>query len=317
MSVLENQGANLTRWGELTSVDIMTAPILFNRRLNKSELDIWMELVDSQTEFGYLNKEQASNFLCLEDTISFVSSVESEIIGGTVVYRDRTRLGMILASVVVKKESRETAAYSIIKSSLPFFKTVAIRDVDALVPNDPTQKRLGFPGTLEVDYWTREVLERIGFKEQNELHNYSISINTEKLEGQQNNTWDPRPNLEAARNLIWDTSEVIGMTNSFIWAAFNFAASQGTLRTITLKDSSKLVTSFYHWDKTAIVSFLISDDDVATAAIQIARMVRESDVDKVVLPLVGKSQTDLIKAVADDLGGSLKRRSMTLMRRDL
>jgi hypothetical protein len=160
-------------------------------------------------------------------------------------------------------------------------------------------------------------LEHIGFEEQNELYNYSISINTEKLESQRNNIWDPQPNLEAARNLIWDTGEAIGMTNSFIWTAFNFAASQGTLRTITLKDSSKLVASFYHLDKTAIVSFLISDDDVATAAIQIARMVRESAVDKVVFPLVGKGQIDLIEAVADGLGGSLNRRSMTLMRKDL
>ena len=295
----------------------MTTPIMFNRRLSKSELDIWMELVENQTDFGCLSRKEASRFLSLEDTISFVSSVENEIIGGTVIYRDRTRLGMILASVVAKKEFRETGAYSIIKSSLPFFRSVAIRDVDALVPDDPTQKRLGFPGTLELDYWTREILERIGFEEKNQLWNYTISIDVKKSGSERDRIWDLQPNLEAARNLIWDSGKTIGMTNSFIWTAFNFASHQRSLRTLTLKDSTKLVTSMYVQDKMAIISLLISDDDITTASTHIARMVRESVVDKVVLPLVGNGQHDLIEAVADELGGSLKRRSMTLMRRNL
>jgi len=290
---------------------------MFNRRLSKSELDIWMELVENQTDFGCLSRKEASRFLSLEDTISFVSSVENEIIGGTVIYRDRTRLGMILASVVAKKEFRETGAYSIIKSSLPFFRSVAIRDVDALVPDDPTQKRLGFPGTLELDYWTREILERIGFEEKNQLWNYTISIDVKKSGSERDRIWDLQPNLEAARNLIWDSGKTIGMTNSFIWTAFNFASHQRSLRTLTLKDSTKLVTSMYVQDKMAIISLLISDDDITTASTHIARMVRESVVDKVVLPLVGNGQHDLIEAVADELGGSLKRRSMTLMRRNL
>jgi len=295
----------------------MTAPIMFNRRLSKSELDIWMELVENETEYGCLSREHASSFLSLEDTISFVSSVEEEIIGGTVIYRDRTRLGMVLASVVAKNEFRETGAYSIIKSSLPFFKTVAIRDVDALVPDDPTEKRLGFPGTLELDYWTRKVLERIGFENQCELYTYRISIDAETSKSGRNKQWDPQPNLEGAKNLIWDMSKAIGMTNSFIWTAFDFAAKQGRLRTITPEDSTKLVTSIYNLNKTAIISLLISDDDVAMASKQIVRMIHESVVDTVVFPLVGKGQSDLIQAITDELGGSLKRRSMTLMRRHL
>ncbi len=290
---------------------------MFNRRLSKSELDIWIEMIENQTDFGNLTKELASRFLSLEDTISFVSSVEEEVIGGTVIYRDRTRLGMILASVSVKNKFRETGAYSIIKSSLPFFRTVAIRDVDALVPNSPPEKRLGFPGTLELDHWTGNVLERIGFEKQNELYNYTISIDPEKPEGEEDPIWDPQPNLEAAKSLIWDTSKVIGMTNSFIWTAFDFAASQGNLRTITLNDSAKLVTSIYHLDNTAIISLAISDDDVTLAAKQIARMLRETEANKVVLPLVGKGQSDLMEALTDELGGSLKSRSLTLMRRHL
>lgn len=295
----------------------MTAPIMFNTRLSKSELDIWIEMIENQTDFGSLTRDLASRFLSLEDTISFVSSVEEEVVGGTVIYRDRTRLGMILASVSVKNKFRETGAYSIIKSSLPFFRTVAIRDVDALVPNSPPEKRLGFPGTLELDHWTGNVLERIGFEKQNELCNYTISIDPEMPKSERDKIWDPQPNLEAAKSLIWDTSKAIGMTNSIIWTAFDFAASQGNLRTITLNDSAKLVTSIYHLDKTAIISLVISDDDVTLAAKQIARMVRETEVNKVILPLVGTGQSDLMEALTDELGGSLKSRSLTLMRKHL
>ncbi|MFW9844498.1 MAG: hypothetical protein ACFFEV_07975, partial [Candidatus Thorarchaeota archaeon] len=216
----------------------MSTPIMFNRRLSKNELKIWIELVENQTEFGCTNREQALSFLSLEDTISFVSSVEEEIVGGTVIYRDRTRLGMVLASVAVMKEYRVTGAYSIIKSSLPFFRTVAIRDVDALVPNDSIEKRLGFPGTWELDYWTTEILERIGFEKQDELHNYSVSIKNEKQVHEQDKVWDSQPNLEGAKNLIWDSSKEIGMTNSFIWTSFDFAANQGELRTISTEKST-------------------------------------------------------------------------------
>ena len=309
--------SKLNRLSRFLSDTTMTSPILFNRRLSKSEIDILLQLVENQTDFGYLSKELASSFFGLEDTISFVSTVEDEIIGGTVIYRDRTRLGMVLATAVAKNEFRETLAYSIIKSSLPFFRTVAIRDVDALVPDDFKQTRLGFPGTLELDYWTREILERIGFEEQNKLLSYTISIKAEKLENKRGNEWDHKPNLEGARNLIWDSSKTIGMTNSFIWTAFNFASNQSKLRTITLNDSTKLVTSIYHQDNTAIINFIVSDADVSTTSKQIAEMVRECVADNVVLPLVGRGQCDLIEAVADELGGSLKKRSMTLMRKHL
>ncbi|MGY5879587.1 MAG: hypothetical protein RTV31_05020 [Candidatus Thorarchaeota archaeon] len=290
---------------------------MFNRRLSKSELDIWIEMVENQTDFGSLTRELASRFLGLEDTLSFVSSVEDEVVGGTVIYRDRTRLGMVLASVSVKNRFRETGAFSIIKSSLPFFRTVAIRDVDALVPDGPPERRLGWPGTLELDYWTRDVLERIGFEKQNELYNYTISINVEKAIDERDKIWDSQPNLDGAKNLIWDSSKIIGMTNSFIWTAFDFAVNQGTLRTITQNDSTKLVAGIYNLDTTAIISLLISDDDIAMTSKQIVRMIQESVVDKVVFPLVGKGQSDLIEAVSDELGGSLKRRSMTLLRRHL
>lgn len=298
----------------------MTTPVLFNRRLSKSELDIWIHLVESQTDIGCLNREMASNFLNLQETLSFVSSVDDEIIGGTAIYRDRTRLGMILASVAVKKEFREISAYSVIKSSLPFFRTVAIRDIEALIPDDPSKERLAFPGSLELDQWTKSVLERIGFIEKRKLFSYSIAIQEANQKSNGERMWDSEPDIEKAKKLIWDSSKTAGMTNSHIWTTFDFAVNQDTLRTVTLEDSMKLVTSIYYHGKTAIIGLIISDDDFTDdgmASRLIAKMVRESDAENLILPLIGDGQNNLIKAVADELSGSLKKRSMTLMRRQL
>ena len=298
----------------------MTAPIMFNRRLSKSELDTWIHLVESQTDIGCLNREMASNFLKLQETLSFVSSVDNEVIGGTAIYRDRTRLAMILASVAVKKEFRETAAYNIIKSSLPFFRTVAIRDIEALIPDDSSEERLAFPGSLELDQWTKSVLERIGFEEQDKLFSYSLTIEKENPQKNEKNMWDSHTDITNAKKLIWDSSKTAGMTNSHIWTAFDFAVNQDTLRTVSLEDSMKLVTSIYYSGEAAIMGLIISDDDFSEdgrASRMIAELVRNSKAETLILPLIGNEQNNLIAEVADELGGSLKRRSMTLMRKRL
>lgn len=298
----------------------MTDPVLFNRRLSKSELNTWISLVESHTDSGCMNRALAADFLELEDTLSFVSSVDDEMIGGTAIYKDRTRLGMILASVAVKKEFREISAYNIIKSSLPFFRVVAIRDIDALIPDDTSKERLAFPGSFELDLWTKSVLERIGFEEKSKLFSYSIPLQGENQQRQLENMWDSHTNIENAKKLIWDSSKTAGMTNSLVWTAFDFAVNQGNLRSVTLKDSMKLVTSIYYSGKTAIIGLIISDDDFTEdgmASSLVAEMIRETDAEKLILPLIGDGQDKLIEALADELGGSLKRRSMTLMRKQL
>ena len=221
---------------------------------------------------------------------------------------------------LLKKEFREISAYNIIKSSLPFFRVVAIRDIDALIPDDTSKERLAFPGSFELDLWTKSVLERIGFEEKSKLFSYSIPLQGENQQRHVENKWDSHTNIENAKKLIWDSSKTAGMTNSLVWTAFDFAVNQGNLRSVTLKDSMKLVTSIYYSGKTAIIGLIISDDDFTEdgmASSLVAEMIRETDAEKLILPLIGDGQDKLIEALADELGGSLKRRSMTLMRKQL
>ena len=164
------------------------------------------------------------------------------------------------------------------------------------------------------------MLKRIGFEENSKLFSYSITIQGENPQKQLENVWDSHADTKNAKKLIWDSSKTVGLTNSHIWTAFDFAVDQNTLRTVSLEDSMKLVTSIYYSGKTAIIGLLISDDDFTDdgrASRMIAEMVRNSDAKTLILPLIGDGQSNLIKALADELGGSLKRRSMTLMRKRL
>ena len=296
----------------------MTAPVMFNRRLSKNELDIWIDLLESKTDFGYTSRDLAFDFLSHKDTISFISSVESEVIGGTVIFRDRTRLGMVLTSVAVNDDFREKGAYNIIKSSLPFFKSVAIRDVDALIPDDSTIERAGFPSSLELDHWAMDVLERIGFENKGTLFAYVIENPSYKDTNKSELKWDSSIDFDNIKNFIWDLSKSTGLTNSFIWTALEFARVRGTLRTVTLEDSMKLAFNFNVVDTTAIIDVLVSDETFNEDASRfIVQTIKESAVDTVRFTLVGTGQSELVERIADLIGGSLKRRSMTLMRKPL
>jgi len=148
----------------------MDPPVMFNGRLEKGQVDSWLNLLEETSELDYRTHALAKSFLHLPESISFASSLEGKIIGGTSIYRDRSRLAMVLASIAIRQEFRESAAYQIIKSSLPFFKTVAIRDVDALVALEAGRGALGFPLSLELDSWTAEIIKRMGFTETDMLH---------------------------------------------------------------------------------------------------------------------------------------------------
>ncbi len=292
----------------------MSTPIMFNRRLAKNELDIWLEWREHQTDFGLVNRDLARDYLSLEETMSFVTSIGENVIGGTVIYRDRTRLGMLLASVSVKEAYRDTGAYSIVKSSLPFFRSVAIRDVDALVPNEKTERKLGFPCSLELDWWTRSILERIGFEEQENIYSYTLSIPEAKSGVDLKREWDSKYDPDTCKKLIWELSKSAGLTNSHIWTAFDLAKTQGTLRTITREDSMKALTGVQPISDTAILSPLLIDDQEIELLKDILNGLK---VKKIVLPLVGTGQIKMIESICDELGGTFKRRTMTLMRKHL
>lgn len=295
----------------------MDRPVMFNGRLTKDEVDTWLNLLHNTSESSYMDRDLAKDFLMLQDSITFVSSVDSKIIGGTSIYKDKTRLSMVLTSVAVNKEFRETATYQIVKSSMPFFKTVAIRDVDALVSLDESKNTLGFPLSLELDPWVSDIIKRIGFEEVGVLEHCSFTVDKE-VKGRSID-WSQEVSVEGVRELIWDQSKPMGLTNSLVWLARDFAASRNCLVTANVDGETAAVAGFLKLSDSLCVSPFVTDpvklswDLVAESLVATAV---QRNAKRIELPIIGEGQRDLIRALENWCSRSSCRK-LSLLRKPL
>lgn len=290
---------------------------MFSGRLSASEIDTWLDLLQNTSKTVYEDRKIAKAFLHLEESITFVSSLENEIIGGTSIYRDKTRLGMVLTSVAVKKEFRNTAAYQIVKSSLPFFKTVAIRDADALVALEDSLKPIGFPLSLELDLWVGDVIKRIGFEETGILHHCTFKIK----EPVENNPfiWDKEKSTDKARELIWEQGKPMGLTNSLVWTSLDFSKKEKSLVIAVEDDQTVGVAGFWKLADTLCVSPLVTDPKILnwdSVAESIVAEAIQKGVQHIDIPLIGKGQQELIRAL-EKWCSCLSCRNLSLLRKSL
>lgn len=297
----------------------MNAPVMFNRRLRENEIDDWLNLVEDFTESGVTDRNLARSYLQLPEAIAFVSSINEEIIGGTAVYRDRTRLGMVLSSVAIKKKYRKTSAYHIIKTSLPFMKTVAIRDVDAIVADASSPRGLGFPVSIGLNHWIGRILEKVGFARVNKISSYTLEQDGSMIHNPNDRRWDTQPNIEGARQLIWSMCKSEGLATSAIWNALDFAMSRGVLKTYSVGGSTQIAVSIDHIDQASLLGFLLIDSEysVNDAVTQIVSELHRKQKPRIHLPLIGENQHTLVEMLSEQIGGSLKEQTMTLMRKYL
>jgi hypothetical protein len=295
----------------------MDRPVMFNGRLNKDEVETWLDLLDNASDSSYADRSLAREFLMLEESITFVSSLENKLIGGTSIFKDKTRLAMVLTSVVVEEQFRDTATYQIVKSSMPFFKTVAIRDVDAIVSVDGSKNPIGFPLCLELDPWITEVLKRIGFDEIGHLNHCSFQIDEEVLENPI--IWNNEIDTEEVRELIWNQSKPMGLTNSLVWLFQDFALSKECLMTTNLEGKTVAVAGFWKLSDSLYVSPFVSDPErinwnqIAESIVAIAVQKGAKHIE---LPIIGEGQMGIIGALENWCSRSLCRK-LSLLRKPL
>lgn len=297
----------------------MSTPVMFNRRLRKNEISDWLNLIEQFTESGCADRNLAHSYLQLPEAIAFVSSINEEIIGGTAIYRDKTRLGMVLSSAAINRKYRETSAYHIIKTSLPFMKTVAIRDVDAIVAKAPLRKGMGFPASFGLDSWLEKILEKIGFVPVGKISSYTLERDSNTIRISDETKWDTQPNVQGARQLIWSMCKTEGLATSAIWNALDFAISRGVLKTYSVGGSTRVVASIDHINQASLLGLLMVDSEYSMndAALQIASELHREHRPMIHFPLIGENQHPLVEMLSDQLGGSLKEQTMTLMRKYL
>lgn len=292
---------------------------MFNRRLRKNEISDWLNLIEQFTESGCADRNLAHSYLQLPEAIAFVSSINEEIIGGTAICRDKTRLGMVLSSAAINRKYRETSAYHIIKTSLPFMKTVAIRDVDAIVAKAPLRKGMGFPASFGLDSWLEKILEKIGFVPVGKISSYTLERDSNTIRISDETKWDTQPNVQGARQLIWSMCKTEGLATSAIWNALDFAISRGVLKTYSVGGSTRVVASIDHINQASLLGLLMVDSEYSMndAALQIASELHREHRPMIHFPLIGENQHPLVEMLSDQLGGSLKEQTMTLMRKYL
>ena len=298
----------------------MSNPVIYNRRLGKNELDILLDLLDNYKIAKTTNRSQAKIFFQMEDAIAFISTIENEPIGGTVVYRDRTRLGMVLAAIAIKDEYRDLVTYPVIKSSLPFFRTVAIRDVDVIVSANSHSLNLSFPHSFYLPSWTQPILERAGFERECDLFTYLLEFSNHDIQTPRENLLDADVNMEGARSLIWDEGKDAGLTNSIVWMSLDYAMHAKSLHTVTNENKTDLVFSSYNYDDVATIGFIVTTQEFTrnnAAAEVLSSTILNTKAAKIRFPLIGKGQEELLKSIANQVGGFLKKQSITLMRRRL
>jgi hypothetical protein len=308
-----------SRWKSDERETIMSARMLVNRRLREEEIGKWIDLVNRCTHNGCVSKDTASGFLRLPETVAFLSTIDDDLVGGTAIFRDQARLGIVLCSVAIRKANRESSSYHVIKTSLPFLKTVAIHDVDAIIAKDTREAGIGFPASLELDSWMLSILERIGFKQVGTVWSNTLDYKMEFEANSRESNWDHKPNIDGAKDLISSQSKAAGLDTSITWATLVFAYSRGALKTYSKEGAVRIVASIDRMNENAIVSILAIDPKCSedAAVDMIAADLCKKPTAKVYLPLIGEGQLSLVDLLVEKMGASLQKRPLMLLKKNL
>jgi hypothetical protein len=263
------------------------------------------------------NMDAARRYMRSANTVAFVTTKDDGFIGGTCVRKDPTRLGMVLGAAAIPAEHRLQYAYSLVKSSLPFFRTVAIRDVDALVAEDDTNS-CRFPFTIELESWTQGFLEKAGFSQIGEMLHVGLDLSIDSI-GLRIPDWDESPRFEEAKELVWDVGRKTGLASSLTWTALEFGYESGTLYTYSAGKDVALLMSAYNLQSGLLINPIVYSNEVSPN--QVAEVIRafaaEHGKTRVDLAMLGAGQQGLVESLRDFPGNSISTRRLKLMRKML
>ncbi|MGY5876415.1 MAG: hypothetical protein RTU30_11775 [Candidatus Thorarchaeota archaeon] len=286
------------------------------RRLASSESKTWLNL-DSATITPELS-QLTEQYLNLTDSIMYAASVGGKYIGGTAVWRDRRRLGMTLASIRLASEFREIALHQLIKSSIPWFRSLSIREVDALAYDDTVEAYLRFPLVNNLSNWVIPKLVNIEFVNAGKFSHHvietkSISIGRSKL------SWDKKTHLEEASETLWRTRKQSGLDLSHAWLALHFAAKRGSLQILTNTDDMiGVILAHEMVGDTCFIGLIMVDEESVDFDSAISLIINSIDLEntkRIELPLTSPNQDALVKTLNDLIGDSTASIPLTLYRK--
>jgi len=290
----------------------MTDESFFSRRLTSSEIDIWLELgkisgAKDQSNF-------AQTFMNFDSSMFFVSYVGEDLVGGTAIYKDQIRLGMAIVNARIVPSWRERTSTQIVKSSLPFFRSASIRDVDAIITLEEKESEHPFPFTFVLDHWTQTALEKNGFEEESLLFN--VTGDNPASSEVESSDWDTTMNLEGLKKLFWKSD----LKCSLFWYLMDIHKEEGIIQTASDNEDVRfgLGISMVN-NSTAMVTLLMNESliDYDAVAKSILYESRKLSAERIVFPLLSGRQLGLIDNLETMTGSEYNKKELKLLRKNL
>ncbi|UCE11159.1 MAG: hypothetical protein JSW61_04260 [Candidatus Thorarchaeota archaeon] len=302
----------------------MSDSTLYSRRLADSEADVWLAMVSDMTEVlsrPEIDRGHMERFLGMEDTICYVSTISGDPVGGTAVFVDRTRRALAFVDVVLKTYLRDRLLYTLLKSSLPFFRTVLIREVDVLLSVSESENRVPFPLAYSFEEWTKPGLDRLEFKEIESVLCYSFDLGHSQESTRDALDWGEEHDSSEIASLYWKVKDESHIDFSHVWLAQSYAASAGNVMTASLTTGELIVaTSLEKLGASCVVGPLMIDkEEVEPSALagDIVGKAIHRDCSTLEIPLVGKGQVEYVEAIASHCHKEPVVKKLKLLRKHL
>jgi hypothetical protein len=287
----------------------------FSRRLLPDETAIWTGLLppDEPPDDPHLTQ----SYMNLDDSMFFASFLGDETVGISTIYRDRVRMSILLSSLRVLEEYRERITKHIIKTSLPFFKTAAIREAEAVVNLTSSAEGIPFPLVTEIGPWALGALTENGFRKAGDYVRTRFRVPKPKLD--YNDSWDKQESTsENLRELFWNTDEKERPDHARLWLGFALGGERG-IYTSSIDNNTSFAMSFQPAHQILVVTSLLYDsksvshEGAAARVIDLARMKRY---DQVVFPLLSNT-SPVIDELRNMCGSPVSEIPLELLRKPL
>lgn len=290
----------------------MTDESFFSRRLTSSELDIWLELgkISGATD----QRNFAQTFMNFDSSMFFVSYVGDDLVGGTAIYRDQIRLGMAIVNARIVPSWRERTSTQIVKSSLPFFRSASIRDVDAVINLEEKESKHPFPFNFVLDHWTQTALEKNGFEEESLLFN--VTGDNPASSEVESSDWDTTMNLEGLKKLFWKSD----LKCSLFWYLMDIHKEEGIIQTASDNEDVRFGLGISKVSNSTIMVTLLMNEsliDYDAVAKSILYESRKLSAERIVFPLLSGRQLGLIDTLETMTGSEYDKKELKLLRKNL
>ncbi|MFW9918524.1 MAG: hypothetical protein ACFFED_02925 [Candidatus Thorarchaeota archaeon] len=289
----------------------------YSRRLATEELDVWIRL--RQTDIPEDDYDAAQTYIHLDGSMFFISYLGDEEAGASTIFRDTARMGLLLSSIRIPEKSRLRLTKHIVKTSLPFFKSVAIREVDAFVNPAYDMKSIPFPFCTDLGAWTEEALIENGFKEIALFQRATYAI-PDKIEIPSTLKWDsPSAETETLKQLFWKVSPNERPDHGCFWLSVILAQKASSHYSVSVDNEPQLSIGTQTWNNTFLITSLLSDpsevssQDVALRIISLAKQRGLSSVTLNMMP----SDSQVLNAMSSLCGDAIDVSELKLYRKAL